>query len=133
MMAKWGDSPGPAAGGNNPRFAGACFPYGVVRRVRFEGLGDGTCRDLSPAPRAHLNVVRGRKGGPAGFSTANSDSTPTRWSPAPPGAGTWVDAGRKVFHASATSHPDTAGRRGGRWQLRKADKNRNKHLQPTLR
>lgn len=71
-MAEWVGLARPHRRGNNPRHAGACFPYGVVRRVRFEGLGDGTCRDLSPAPRAHLNVVGGSKGRAAGFSTANS-------------------------------------------------------------
>lgn len=48
----------------------ACFPYGAVRRIRFGGSSDGTCRNLSPAPRAHLNEVRGQKARTGGFSTS---------------------------------------------------------------
>ena len=40
----------------------ACFPFGAMKRIRFEDSRDGSCRNLSPAPRAHLNEVRGRKG-----------------------------------------------------------------------
>ena len=37
--------------------SGSCFPYGVLKRIRFEGFEDGTCPLLSPAPQALLNEV----------------------------------------------------------------------------
>jgi hypothetical protein len=40
---------------------GSCFPYGVVKRIRFEGFEDGTCPLLSPAPQALLNEVVGKQ------------------------------------------------------------------------
>jgi len=33
------------------------FPYGVVKRIRFEEFGGGSRPRLSPAPRALLNEV----------------------------------------------------------------------------
>lgn len=49
---------------------GSCFPYGVVRRIRFEGFEDGTCPLLSPAPQALLNEVDLKQtGNPNGFKS----------------------------------------------------------------
>gem|GEM_PF-4416480 len=38
----------------------SCFPYGVVRRIRFDGFWNGSRSTLSPAPRTLLNEVDGR-------------------------------------------------------------------------
>ena len=48
--------PATAGGSQIPPLRGRpCFPYGVVRRIRFEGFGGGSRRHLSPGPRALLN------------------------------------------------------------------------------
>ena len=99
----------PNRGVQCPRLAReSCFPYGVVRRIRFEGLCDGSGRDLSPAPRAHLNEVRGRKPRSEPISTAKSRAAASGLLCPRAGAATqprnkgiavdWRDGGRAVLH-----------------------------------
>ena len=41
---------------------GSCFPYGVVKRIRFEDFKGRSCPNLSPELRARLNEVKAYQG-----------------------------------------------------------------------
>jgi hypothetical protein len=41
--------------------SGSCFPYGGVKRIRFEDFRSGSCFNLSPEPRTRLNEVKDTK------------------------------------------------------------------------
>lgn len=53
---------------------GSCFPYGGVKRIRFEDFRGRSCPNLSPELRARLNEVSHTKDAePAVFQLKSSD------------------------------------------------------------
>ncbi len=92
---------------------GSCFPYGGVKRIRFEDSRSGSCPILSPAPRTRLNKLtfnrqpaRGfiksnrARSGPRGCKreTRNGRSIPLGQSPSSSNGGGIPDSRRRPKH-----------------------------------
>jgi hypothetical protein len=48
----------------------ACFPYGGVRRIRFQGFQSGSCSNLTPAPGSLPNELAGERNRKTGLARA---------------------------------------------------------------